>query len=253
MPCLSVFLTLCCFLVVDSRRAKGLVLVLAAVFVSSSWCGLNRLVLCSHLMVLSLSLGCGCLLARFFEVGARRQFELEQVLLREARSDLLTGLLNRRALQEELAEEIERARRYSRPLSVLLWDIDHFKSVNDSYGHDVGDEVLRQVALSCSAGLRSADRIGRWGGEEFLVVLPETPPEDALALAERLRQRIAECVTCTRGCQVQVSVSVGVTSFSSDDRWEEVYTRVDAALYQAKRTGRNRCVLEIGPEIGTRP
>ncbi len=242
MPCLSVFLTLCCFLLVHSRHAAGLVLVLMAVTGASVWCGLDRLVLWSQLIILAMSLGCGCLLARVFEFTARGQFELEGQLSREARSDSLTGLLNRRALEEVLTEEIERANRYGRPVGILLWDIDRFKKVNDTLGHDVGDEVLRQVARTCSECLRSTDRVGRWGGEEFLVVLPETPPAEALALAERLRQTLMECESFTLGHSVRVTVSIGVTSWIGGDTWEVTYSRVDTALYEAKRSGRNRCV-----------
>ena len=242
MPCLSVFLTLCCFLVVHSRHALGLGIVLVAVSWASWRCGLNQLVLFSHLIILTMSLGCASLLARVFEFAARRQFDLEAQLSREARSDSLTGLLNRRALGEILAEESERARRYDRPLSILLLDIDRFKKVNDELGHDVGDEVLYQMARIYLKSLRTSDRVGRWGGEEFLVVLPETSPEEALGLAERLRQTVAEAVCTTRGRHVQVTVSIGVASLAAGEDWEATYARVDAALYDAKRGGRNRCV-----------
>lgn len=242
MPCLTVFLTLCCFLVVHSRHALGLVVVLGAVSWASWRYGLNQVVLYSHLIVLSMSLGCGSLLAHVFERSARRQFELEGQLSREARSDSLTGLLNRRALGEILAEEAERARRYERPLSILLLDIDHFKRVNDEFGHDLGDEVLYQMAQTCLSSLRASDRVGRWGGEEFLVLLPETSPEEALVLAERLRQKVAETVCTARGRRMQVTVSIGVASLAPDESWESTYARVDGALYEAKRGGRNRCV-----------
>lgn len=242
MPCLTVFLTLCCFLVVYSWHSVGLVLVLGAVSWASWRCGLNQVALWSHLIVLTMSLGCASLLARVFEYSARRQFELEGQLSREARSDSLTGLLNRRALGEVLAEESERARRYARPLSILLLDLDHFKKVNDQLGHDFGDEVLYQMAKIFVKSLRTSDRVGRWGGEEFLVLLPETSPEEALALAERLRQTVAETVCSNRGRQVQVTISIGVGSLAAGETWESTYARVDAALYDAKRTGRNRCV-----------
>ncbi|MBX3172350.1 MAG: GGDEF domain-containing protein [Candidatus Eremiobacteraeota bacterium] len=247
MPCLSVFLTLCCFLVVHSRHSLGLVVVLAAVSWASWRCGLHQLVLYSHLIVLTMSLGCASLLAQVFESAARRQFELEEQLSREARCDSLTGLFNRRALSEILAQEAERSRRYQRPLSILLLDIDFFKRVNDRQGHDVGDEVLRHVAITCQKGLRLSDQLGRWGGEEFVVVLPETAPDEALALAERLRETVAKSECSTRGRQVRVTISVGVTSLETGESWESAYPRLDAALYDAKRAGRNRCVLR-GPE-----
>lgn len=242
MPCLSVFITLCCFLVVHSRHALGLVLVLVAVSWSSWRCGLDPLILCSHLIVLTMSLGCGSLLARVFEKAARRQFELESELAREARCDGLTGLLNRRALGELLQQEAERARRYGRSLSALLLDVDHFKRVNDQLGHDVGDEVLRQMAETCEQALRGCDRIGRWGGEEFLVLLPETEPEEALALAERLRAKVASHPFVGRGQTLQVTISLGVTSLVAGESWDMAYIRLDEALYEAKRTGRNRSV-----------
>ncbi len=242
MPCLSVFITLCCFLVVHSRHSLGLVLVLAAVSWSSWQCGLAPLVLCSHLIVLTMSLTCGSLLAQVFEKAARRQFELESQLSQEARSDSLTGLLNRRALGEFIDQETERARRYQRPFSALLLDIDHFKQVNDRLGHDVGDEVLHQVAQTCARGLRGSDRLGRWGGEEFLALLPETERGEALALAERLRASVAARQFFSRGQVVQVTVSLGVTSLAAGESWDSAYVRLDEALYAAKRAGRNRCV-----------
>jgi diguanylate cyclase (GGDEF)-like protein len=242
MPCLNVFITLCCFLVVYSRHSLGLVVVLAAVSWSAWRCGLAPLILCSHLVLLTMSVGCGSLLARVFEKSARRQFELEGALAREARSDSLTGLLNRRALGEILDQESERARRYGRPFSVLLLDVDHFKKVNDQLGHDVGDEVLRQLAKTCDRALRGSDRLGRWGGEEFLVLLPETKPAEAAALAERLRSTVADRTFLCRGLVVPVTVSLGVTSMVLGETWDSAYVRLDEALYEAKRGGRNRCV-----------
>jgi len=158
----------------------------------------------------------------------------------------LTGLMRREAILECLDQEIERADRYGRPLAICLVDIDHFKRVNDRFGHLAGDMVLRRVATELASGLRSADRAGRYGGEEFLVVLPETEHVQAAAAAENLRQRVERLrVPVAAGGVVGVQLSIGVVSLSAIDsergRWtEELIAAADRALYRAKDSGRNR-------------
>ena len=241
MPCLTVLLTLSCFLLVHSRHALQLVSVLFAVTGASLASGAGWLVVTSHLIILSMSLASGALLAHVFEFRSRRQFELEVALAQEASTDSLTGLVNRRGLDAQLRAECDRSRRYQRPLSILLLDIDHFKKVNDQWGHDVGDLVLTQVAQSCWKALRGSDILGRWGGEEFLALLPETTPEEAMQLAERLR-RTVELTPYGAGLrELSMTISIGCGGYDADKPWEATYAAVDAALYRAKTEGRNRC------------
>jgi two-component system cell cycle response regulator len=161
-----------------------------------------------------------------------------------ARTDPLTQTLNRRALMDRLATELERARRYGLRLTVLMIDIDHFKAVNDSYGHLVGDEALREVARILQREARTVDVVARYGGEEFVVMLPETTDEGAMALAERIRQRIEEqpMVGGEAYSWLRVTVSIGVATVSEQHRasTEDLIAQADEALYRAKSEGRNR-------------
>ncbi|MGE5469051.1 MAG: diguanylate cyclase [Ignavibacteria bacterium] len=157
---------------------------------------------------------------------------------RLARRDALTGLQNRLSANERLRAEFLRLKRTGRAYAVLLLDIDHFKRINDSYGHEAGDQVLRQVARVLAAGTRETDFAGRFGGEEFLLLLPETDPEGALAAAEKIRAAVAEAEEATaRG----VTVSIGVAGAALEDGNEDdAVRRADRALYDAKARGRNR-------------
>jgi two-component system, cell cycle response regulator len=161
-----------------------------------------------------------------------------------ALTDPLTQTHNRRALMERLTSELERARRYALHLSVLMVDLDHFKAINDSYGHVVGDEVLRGVSRVLQREARAVDVVARFGGEEFLVVLPETGEEGAVALAERIRARVEETPPVTGGEYgwLRVTVSIGVATVPSPrvNSPEELIAVADEALYRAKAQGRNR-------------
>ncbi len=171
-----------------------------------------------------------------------------------AMQDTLTGILNRRAIQDRAAAELSRLKRgQTRPaLSVIMLDLDHFKQVNDTYGHAVGDEVLRQVAERLSKQVRAYDWVGRWGGEEFLIVLPGTGLPEACAAAERLRQCLAATpATIAGGRTIALSASLGVASLSVTEAAEvsldEVVRQADRALYRAKAQGRNQvCLAEAG-------
>jgi diguanylate cyclase (GGDEF)-like protein len=160
----------------------------------------------------------------------------------QARTDALTGLNNRGEFQRQLKEEEERSRRYNRSFSLLMLDIDHFKSVNDSYGHQAGDEVLRALAARLREQTRPADQVARYGGEEFVVILPEIASEGALALAERLRAAVADsAVAVTEGRTIPVTISIGVATFPADAGSETaLIAAADTALYAAKQGGRNR-------------
>jgi two-component system, cell cycle response regulator len=160
-----------------------------------------------------------------------------------SRTDSLTGLHNRRHVEEYLARVASLARRNAEPIAVLIVDIDHFKSVNDGHGHDAGDAVLREVANRMTSNVRLEDMIGRWGGEEFLAVLPGTPAQGAAELAERLRQVVAdEPCRLPDGGTIQVTVSLGCAASMLADAGPLVRS-ADAALYEAKELGRNRVVV----------
>jgi diguanylate cyclase (GGDEF)-like protein len=169
----------------------------------------------------------------------------QEQLRRLATTDELTGVQNRRAFMETAQREFERSRRYLRPAAVLALDIDHFKRVNDEYGHAGGDLVLQACASRWRLALREHDVLGRIGGEEFCVLLPETTDASAVQIGERLRAVIA--ATPLLGNRLRVTVSIGCTVMAADDgRWPQMLERADRALYQAKARGRN-CVQSLWP------
>jgi two-component system cell cycle response regulator len=159
-----------------------------------------------------------------------------------AHTDPLTQSLNRRALTVRLVAEMDRARRYNAVLSMLMVDLDHFKRVNDSKGHLVGDEVLREVAHLLQESVRSVDFVARYGGEEFVVVLPETAHAGAVIFAERMRERIEQMSFVREHGGAKLTASIGVASYPTNDihTVEDLFTRADDALYRAKAAGRNR-------------
>lgn len=179
---------------------------------------------------------------------AGRILDLHETLRTSAMYDSLTGLLNRAAIMDSLAQELDRADRDARPLGVLLSDIDHFKRVNDTHGHPAGDAVLRQVASHLRLSLRSYDKIGRYGGEEFLMVLPSCDRSNALSLADRLRQVIEATPINTGAATIPVTASMGIAigCSSSKGQADALIQAADDALYRAKAAGRNR--VEIAPE-----
>jgi two-component system cell cycle response regulator len=182
----------------------------------------------------------------------RLQDELRQRnedLDRISRTDALTGLRNRRHVEEYLVKLTSLARRNAEPIAVLVIDIDHFKSVNDTHGHDAGDAVLREVAGRMLGSVRLEDMVGRWGGEEFLVVLPNTAAEGAAELAERLHQVVGETpCRLADGEAVQVTISVGCAASLMDDAGRLVRS-ADAAMYEAKESGRNRVVMAASDDL----
>ncbi|CAA7611878.1 diguanylate cyclase [Magnetospirillum sp. UT-4] len=164
---------------------------------------------------------------------------LEDELRRLATTDPLTGAANRRRFMDVANRECERAERYRTPLSLAMLDIDHFKRVNDTWGHGIGDEVLRAVVRAVAGGLREIDLIGRLGGEEFAVLLPETELDGAMAVAERLRRAVAETDVPVPGGAYRVTVSLGVADWSGGGL-DALLGRADRALYRAKDAGRDR-------------
>jgi two-component system cell cycle response regulator len=159
-----------------------------------------------------------------------------------ARTDALTGCYNRRALFERLEREVDRVKRYDQGLALLLVDLDNFKDVNDARGHLAGDSVLRQVGDLLRREARSVDVVARYGGDEFVVVLPETTQEGAVIFAERLRAKIGDYDFAETGAPLYVTVSVGVAAASVErpDTAEGLIARADAAMYEAKGGGRNQ-------------
>lgn len=170
-----------------------------------------------------------------------KQRSVNEIIYRQAITDELTQIHNRRSIFAILKQEMERAKRHNRPLSIVCFDIDHFKKINDTYGHQIGDRVLTLVTAIASEALRSEDSIGRIGGEEYLVILPETDIASAKLAAERLRRIIAQYDYSDIDAKINVTVSLGVTQYlGAEDRLEDAYQRTDDALYSAKADGRNQ-------------
>jgi diguanylate cyclase (GGDEF)-like protein len=179
--------------------------------------------------------------------AGRRIVAMQEQLRDQASRDALTGLWNRAGILNILDRELDRRRREHRPLAVVLADLDHFKRVNDTFGHLAGDAVLRQAARRLLGSVRPYDAVGRYGGEEFLIVLPGCDSDSALSLAERLRLGIAAERIEANGALIQVTVSLGAAISEGEPEPDAValLRAADAALYEAKRAGRNRVQLGI--------
>ncbi len=175
-----------------------------------------------------------------------------EALRDRATRDQLTGLWNRATILDLLNNELQRTRREGASLGVLLADLDHFKQVNDTFGHQTGDEVLRAVSQAMGKVTRRYDSIGRYGGEEFLIVLPGCDETNAISHAERLRAAV-ERVTVARPEPIRPSISLGVAVFGKDCPWDaiDLIESADSALYRAKRSGRNRVELQDANLLGT--
>lgn len=166
--------------------------------------------------------------------------QLEQIS-HIANHDKLTSVYNRHMFEEMLQKELSRTKRYSRPLSLIMIDADYFKEINDRFGHQTGDAVLKSLADTLREHLRTSDIVARWGGEEFVVILPDTQREQALQLAEELRLIIAET---TFPEEVHLTCSFGVTSYKVEDTLQSLFSRIDASLYRAKQHHRNNVQWE---------
>ena len=165
----------------------------------------------------------------------------EQKLMALNMIDALTGVNNRRSLESRLKEEVDRHRRYGHPLSLIMFDIDHFKKVNDTYGHQCGDYMLQEIALHISHSIRSEDFLARYGGEEFCCLLPDTPLEAAVILAERFRKKIADAAFEYSDQRIHMTISLGVSAMNEATTSGEILLKkADSALYKAKDAGRNR-------------
>ena len=175
-----------------------------------------------------------------FLSGSDVESQYHEIVFRMAITDGLTNLANRKQLDTLLKEEMPRAQRHGRHLSILMIDVDYFKSINDTYGHVTGDSVLRGLALTLQKRLRPTDKIGRYGGEEFCVILPETSLSSAVRIAEELRSLIHDHAFIAEGKEIRVTVSIGVAPVKPVMALDEFYKAADDMLYQAKRAGRNR-------------
>jgi diguanylate cyclase (GGDEF)-like protein len=178
------------------------------------------------------------------EAGIKNLVLFDQVKSMAIR-DALTGLYNYGYFKEALRYEVEKSRRYHTPLSLIFLDIDDFKRVNDTLGHLRGDKIMRQVGAILKQGIRQADLLCRYGGDEFVMLLSQTPPDQAMVLAERLRQRIAQSSMNRLGQAVKVTVSIGVAGLGPETSMEGLIKEADAAHYRAKQAGKNRVA---GPE-----
>lgn len=184
-------------------------------------------------------------------VDITRQLEKKNLQLSEAlktikkitNTDPLTGILNRRAFHKILKREISFARRHSLPLSFVMIDIDHFKRINDTYGHEMGDRILKRFARIIIKSIRHEDIFARFGGEEFILLLPNTDINSAFSVCERIRQKIEK--TKFKGIKERITASFGITELLQQDKELDVLKRADEALYEAKRKGRNRCEVKV--------
>jgi diguanylate cyclase (GGDEF)-like protein len=197
--------------------------------------------------VFALSIG-RCMFLGIYSSAMRQSLYLRGLKLKEAyrrieelaELDELTGTLNRRSIMRALDEEIARAQRLNNPCAVALIDLDWFKRVNDAYGHPIGDEVLRTFAITVFANIRAIDKFGRYGGEEFLLLLPETSEQEAVQMLDRMRMIIAELDWSAFSAGMRVTISAGVTGLRKDESTDTLLARADRALYASKAGGRNR-------------
>ena len=191
-----------------------------------------------------------CMFIGIFSSAMRESLYKSGLALKEANKrieelaelDDLTGSFNRRCIMRFLDDEIERSHRTNAHCSISLIDLDWFKRINDTYGHPTGDEVLRTFAITVFANIRGVDRFGRYGGEEFLLLLPDTPHDVALRLLNRLRAIVAELDWSAFSSGMQVTVSAGIVTLKAGETADALLARADAALYKAKAQGRNRIV-----------
>jgi len=219
----------------------------AAFLVAMTFLETDRATLSSHYINSTIVVILALVITKLMFDAQRRVFQgmsiiqnQQNKLERLAIEDSLTGLYNRRYADARLAEEFERARRYDRPFSIAMADIDHFKLVNDTYSHQVGDEVLRQLSALLRAEIRAVDVVARYGGEEFVIILPETTEETACVVCEKIRWSVEHHDWHVIVDELTVTISLGVAGSSGADDVDGIMRTADDRLYQAKDAGRNR-------------
>ena len=189
---------------------------------------------------------CGNNIEEHFKKVITTLQDKNRVLQEQSSRDPLTGTYNRRIFKERLVIELERFHRYKSPFSIIYFDVDYFKKVNDTYGHDAGDKALKGIAASTGSILRKVDMLARYGGEEFVVLLYETDIEQSVRVAEKLRTLIEQAEFEYRGQIVPVTISLGVTSArENDESGDAILARADSYLYRAKNEGRNRVISDL--------
>ena len=160
--------------------------------------------------------------------------------------DALTKVPNRAAYNERMEIEYRRWKRHGSSLCLAVLDVDHFKNINDNYGHAAGDKTLQVIAQNINRCLRATDFLSRWGGEEFVILFPQIPEKDLTKPLETIRRQIERIPFKFKDVKVTITVSIGASYFKMDDKIETVFDRADKALYEAKSTGRNRCIINQG-------
>lgn len=241
-------ITACLFLVsvlaLSLRNFLMIIAVPALLFIVLSAASMPFFAFANNLMLYCFSVimaGIALLAMRFFH---QKAFLLEKELLHLSRYDSLSGASNRKYLTELAEHELALSKRHHRALAVAMIDIDHFKIVNDTYGHSAGDEVIRSIVLTCQRNLREIDHFGRIGGEEFVCILPETEEHEAMLCAERLRLAVEEMQIEIPSGKIKVTVSIGVAILHSGHAdWASILNDADKAMYLAKQGGRNRVML----------
>jgi diguanylate cyclase len=177
------------------------------------------------------------------EANGEKLLQRLEEIQTQALTDPLTGLPNRGAYEQRVIEEFARWKRFGKPLTMLVWDIDRFKSINDNFGHQVGDKVLQAIAKLLSERIRATDFVGRYGGEEFVMLMPGSTAEQAGQVANEIRKGIAAKSFRAGAKDLPITISCGYAAVSEGDEPEAVFKRADEALYRAKENGRNRCEL----------
>lgn len=228
------------------HRLFGLILLPSLLFLVLAAVQLPEPAFASCIVVYLVMLGLAAAVALFQGRLLRRAFLAERALTYSVRHDHLCGVLARGYLFELAGHDIALARRHGHPLTIAMLDIDHFKRVNDTWGHPAGDALLRAVSQACAGALRAGDYLGRVGGEEFVCVMPETALDDAMACAERLRQAVGALRLAIQGGELRCTISLGVAGLAPGHAGiEELLADADAALYRAKSNGRDR--VELAP------
>lgn len=202
-----------------------------------------------HLLYPAIAMVVGVVIAELLYRGHVQAFVATQRLEQSAMTDTLTGLLNRRAMFDVLRAGHARAVRHRGAYAVVMADLDFFKRVNDTHGHDVGDQVLRELGVRLRDSVRAEDAVARWGGEEFLVLLQDADEDVAMRVAEKIRDRVGAQAFDTTAGRLAVTISLGVAVSRGEDSHEHATSRADEALYLAKRGGRNRSVLAGAAQI----